>query len=253
MDHGDTSLFAWVVDQCRSGWLLCDDGNGEVADFLHLTGGGQLTAIHVKASGSTSTGRQISLVPFEQPVSQATKNKGLMEREPLGAAGRPEQTLVGDVARRCASDGGGFPGRARSAPARHTHPCQARPTAPVRGRAPTCEGAHHRGPWNRAGVPAAPAEKAKPSAGSPSPPTLTTHLQHHTGQRGAPHAGQLLRYLDTQPDVEGLHSRQAHSRKRLFEAGVLPGRKAKRDLQSASLKHCRPIGNGCDTPGFNGI
>jgi hypothetical protein len=82
-EHGDTSLFAWVVDQCRSGWLLCDDGNGEVADFLHLTGDGQLTAIHVKASGSTSAGRQISLVPFEQLASQATKNKGLLEREPL--------------------------------------------------------------------------------------------------------------------------------------------------------------------------
>ncbi|MCX2729432.1 hypothetical protein OOZ19_04210 [Saccharopolyspora sp. NFXS83] len=82
-NRGDTSLFAWVVNQRQNGWLLCDDGAGEVADFLHLSGDGELTAIHVKASGSTSAGREISLVPFEQLVSQATKNIGLMEREPL--------------------------------------------------------------------------------------------------------------------------------------------------------------------------
>ncbi|MBB5156810.1 hypothetical protein [Saccharopolyspora phatthalungensis] len=106
-EHRGTSLFAWVVDQCRSGWLLCDDGNGEVADFLHLTGDGQLTAIHVKASGSTSAGRQISLVPFEQLVSQATKNKGLMEREPLvdrlGGRSRPWSATWHDGARATAA------------------------------------------------------------------------------------------------------------------------------------------------------
>ncbi|QUH01880.1 hypothetical protein HUO13_14625 [Saccharopolyspora erythraea] len=111
-EPGDTSLFAWVVDQCRSGWLLCDDGNGEVADFLHLTAGGQLTAIHVKASASMSAGRQISLVPFEQLASQAMKNKGMMEREPLadrlrerlGEQGRPWSATWHDGVRASAAD-----------------------------------------------------------------------------------------------------------------------------------------------------
>jgi hypothetical protein len=31
---GDDSLFAWVVRQYGGDWLLCDDGAGEIADFL---------------------------------------------------------------------------------------------------------------------------------------------------------------------------------------------------------------------------
>ncbi|WP_190814987.1 hypothetical protein [Saccharopolyspora pogona] len=45
-----------------------------------------------------------------------------------------------------------------------------------------------------------------------------------------------------------------HSRKKLFEAGVLPGRKAERDLQERFAQaHCGPIGNSYDAPEFNGI
>ncbi|WP_410622308.1 hypothetical protein [Amycolatopsis sp. cmx-8-4] len=71
---GDNSLFAWVVREYSGGWLLCDDGAGEVADFLHLTSDGELTAIHVKAAGNHTASRRIAVTRFEQVVSQAEKN-----------------------------------------------------------------------------------------------------------------------------------------------------------------------------------
>jgi hypothetical protein len=40
-----------VVDRYLDGWLICDDGAGEVADFVHLALNGDLTVIHVKAAG----------------------------------------------------------------------------------------------------------------------------------------------------------------------------------------------------------
>jgi hypothetical protein len=52
----DDSLFAWVVKRFGDGWLVCDDGPGEVADFLHIANDGTLTIIHVKAAGNHSPG-----------------------------------------------------------------------------------------------------------------------------------------------------------------------------------------------------
>ncbi|WP_306355854.1 MULTISPECIES: hypothetical protein [unclassified Nocardia] len=72
--HGDESLFAWVVRQYRDGWLICDDGSGEVADFVHIANDGTLTLIHVKAAHSASPRREIAVVPYEVVVSQAVKN-----------------------------------------------------------------------------------------------------------------------------------------------------------------------------------
>lgn len=81
---GDDSLFAWVLRHYSTGWLRCDDGAGEVADFLHLDGG-TLTAIHVKAAERDSAKRRIAVHPFEVLVSQAEKNMTLL---------RPEQLLT---------------------------------------------------------------------------------------------------------------------------------------------------------------
>jgi hypothetical protein len=33
---GEKSLFGWAVQHFSDGWLICDDGAGEIADFLHL-------------------------------------------------------------------------------------------------------------------------------------------------------------------------------------------------------------------------
>ncbi|MEV6228070.1 hypothetical protein AB0L88_09405 [Saccharopolyspora shandongensis] len=80
---GDDSLFSWVCLRYSRGLLLCDDGPGEVADFLHLSDSGQLTAIHVKAAQSASANRRISVGCFQELVSQATKNVRKLERNEL--------------------------------------------------------------------------------------------------------------------------------------------------------------------------
>ncbi|HEY3258661.1 MAG TPA: hypothetical protein VGJ95_00085, partial [Pseudonocardiaceae bacterium] len=64
-------------------WLICDDGAGEIADFLHLSNAGMLSAIHVKAAHSRSADRQIAVTAFEQVVSQALKNVRLLNSDHL--------------------------------------------------------------------------------------------------------------------------------------------------------------------------
>lgn len=72
----DTSLFGWVVQRyAASGWLTCDDGPGEVADFVHLDpGSGELWLIHVKGAKTDVPGRQVSASAYEVVAAQATKN-----------------------------------------------------------------------------------------------------------------------------------------------------------------------------------
>lgn len=72
--HGDRSLFAWVAHEYRDGWLTCDDGSGEVADFVHIANDATLTFIHVKAAHNASPHREVAVVPYEVVVSQAVKN-----------------------------------------------------------------------------------------------------------------------------------------------------------------------------------
>jgi hypothetical protein len=72
--YGDNSIFAWVVHYFCTGWLICDDGAGEIADFLHLDEDGTLSAIHVKAAHNSSPHRKIAVTAFEELVSQAEKN-----------------------------------------------------------------------------------------------------------------------------------------------------------------------------------
>lgn len=79
----DDSLFGWVVRRFNKDWLLCDDGAGEVADFLHLADDGTLTVIHVKAAGSHSLNRRIAVTRFEQVVSQAEKNVTFLDNDML--------------------------------------------------------------------------------------------------------------------------------------------------------------------------
>ncbi|MFS8097490.1 hypothetical protein LFM09_10165 [Lentzea alba] len=73
-EPGDSSLFAWVVNRYRDGWLICDDGPGETADFLYVSTSGDLSLIHVKGARSAATRRRVALGPFEVVVSQALKN-----------------------------------------------------------------------------------------------------------------------------------------------------------------------------------
>lgn len=79
----DTSLFAWVVARYSEGWLTCDDGPGEVADFVHLAPNGDLSFIHVKAAESKGISRRPAVGPYEVVASQATKNLGYLDLDVL--------------------------------------------------------------------------------------------------------------------------------------------------------------------------
>jgi hypothetical protein len=73
-EPGDVSLFGWVAKTYTVGHLLCDDGPGEIADFIHLAPDQTLSLIHVKAAHSASPHRQLAAGPYEVVASQATKN-----------------------------------------------------------------------------------------------------------------------------------------------------------------------------------
>lgn len=84
----DNSLFSWVkkfwkgysddlidMDQTYvNGWLVCDDGAGEKADFIHVSDEETptITLIHIK--GANSKSGRIAVTPYEIVVSQAVKN-----------------------------------------------------------------------------------------------------------------------------------------------------------------------------------
>jgi hypothetical protein len=86
------SLFCWVRNKwppCdgpyseTAGWLACDDGAMEIADFIHLDVGGKepvLTQSHIKASESDSAKRSFSVPRFERVTSQAVKNLRFLDR-----------------------------------------------------------------------------------------------------------------------------------------------------------------------------
>lgn len=99
-DDPELSLFRWVRENwppneepwegtpdAPSGWLACDDGSTEVADFVHLTTETDdpiVSLIHVKAAGNDSSGREISVAKYEKVTGQAVKNLRNLDHETLG-------------------------------------------------------------------------------------------------------------------------------------------------------------------------
>ncbi|MBB5835861.1 hypothetical protein [Kribbella italica] len=79
----DQSLFGWVVRHFGAGWLTCDDGSGEAADFFHISPGGTLSAIHVKGAHSASPRRRVAASAYEVVVGQAVKNLSFNDVERL--------------------------------------------------------------------------------------------------------------------------------------------------------------------------
>lgn len=86
---GDTSLFGFVAKHWPlagthgRGWLACDDGSMESADFIHFDERAdppQLTLIHVKGSGSEKVTRSLSVADYEVVVGQAVKNLRYLDR-----------------------------------------------------------------------------------------------------------------------------------------------------------------------------
>lgn len=87
----DKSLFGLVarhwpnmdVRGKPTGWLVCDDGAMESADFIHLDDSVSppgLTLIHVKGSGSANAKRDLSVSDYEVVVGQAVKNLRHIDR-----------------------------------------------------------------------------------------------------------------------------------------------------------------------------
>lgn len=70
----DDSLFSWVVRNFNDGWLTCDDGSGEVADFVYLSNDGVLSLLHVKGAKLNHRNRKVAVGPYEVVISQAEKN-----------------------------------------------------------------------------------------------------------------------------------------------------------------------------------
>lgn len=90
------SLFCWVWNTWPSpvegghrqrGWLACDDGAMEKADFIHFddrTRPPRLSLIHVKGSGSKKPDRGISVADYEVVTGQAVKNLRYLDPIILG-------------------------------------------------------------------------------------------------------------------------------------------------------------------------
>jgi hypothetical protein len=83
--NGDDSLFHWVMQFYSTGWLTCDDGAGEVADFVHVSPEGTLSLVHVKAANSTAGQRRIAVGTYEVVASQAAKNLVNLDPDSLHA------------------------------------------------------------------------------------------------------------------------------------------------------------------------
>lgn len=99
---GESSLFSWVYHALIRGtktkrlshlnmkketdWLVCDDGSGEISDFLHATtldNHHHLSLIHVKASNSDKPTRLISVSAHDIVINQAIKNIGSLNKANL--------------------------------------------------------------------------------------------------------------------------------------------------------------------------
>lgn len=81
----EKSLFCWVQNTHR-GWLACDDGANEKADFIHLDFSGAkpiLSLIHVKGAKSNTTGRKLSVAAYEVVTGQAIKNLQWLDKQAL--------------------------------------------------------------------------------------------------------------------------------------------------------------------------
>lgn len=81
----EDSLFCWVQSKF-SGWLACDDGSMEKADFIHLddkVAPNVLSLIHVKGAHSDSSNRRISVSAYEVVTGQAVKNLLWLDRDDL--------------------------------------------------------------------------------------------------------------------------------------------------------------------------
>lgn len=97
----DDSLFCWMqknwngqwlepiefeFKEKSTGWLFCDDGAGEKADFIHIENYKRqniISLIHIKAAKSNSVSREISVGVHDIVLNQAIKNIRYCTRKAL--------------------------------------------------------------------------------------------------------------------------------------------------------------------------
>lgn len=85
------SLFCWVwktwkrnAQGVAPGWIACDDGAGEIADFIYVDLQGQtVELIHIKGSGNGDANRSLSASEYEVVTNQAVKNLRALDRDIL--------------------------------------------------------------------------------------------------------------------------------------------------------------------------
>jgi hypothetical protein len=117
----EKSLFCWVKNRWNGnwiegadfnttenpkGWLYCDDGAGEKADFIHLTqyqGENIISFIHVKAAKSASVNRRISVGAHDVVLNQGVKNLRYCMRKNLTVD--LQERLDNSSAKECWFDG----------------------------------------------------------------------------------------------------------------------------------------------------
>ncbi len=95
----EDSLFCWVkkywrgeennlvdlTQQFVDGWLLCDDGSNEKADFIHISNEviPTISFIHAKGANSNNRNRSLSTTAYEVVISQAIKNLRYIDKNLL--------------------------------------------------------------------------------------------------------------------------------------------------------------------------
>ncbi|MDD2887304.1 MAG: hypothetical protein PHY66_05840 [Aliarcobacter sp.] len=95
----EDSLFCWVKKYWRGeennlvditqqfvrGWLLCDDGSNEKADFIHISNETipTISFIHAKGANSNTNSRNLSTTAYEVVISQAIKNLRYVDKNLL--------------------------------------------------------------------------------------------------------------------------------------------------------------------------
>lgn len=103
-EAADTSLFGFVAKNwpncttpgAPTGWLACDDGSMESADFIHFDEQGRvLSLIHVKGSKSDKVNRRVSVTDYEVVVGQAIKNLRYLDRNNI--ADKLEETAGNQI------------------------------------------------------------------------------------------------------------------------------------------------------------
>jgi len=95
----EDSLFSWIKNTWTGlspnlsdinqtiidGWLVCDDGANEKADFIHISNEDipTISLIHAKGANTNGSNRRIATTAYEVVVSQAIKNLMYIDKNSL--------------------------------------------------------------------------------------------------------------------------------------------------------------------------